>query len=69
MIGVGLAVGLVASVGAARFLVTQLFETAVLDPATYATAASGLLAAGLLAHVLPLRRATRVDPNLILRGD
>jgi putative ABC transport system permease protein len=69
MIGVGLAVGLVASVGAARFLETQLFETAVLDPATYATAASGLLAAGLLAHVLPLRRATRVHPNLILRGD
>jgi putative ABC transport system permease protein len=69
LVGAGLAVGLAGAAASSRLLEAQLFQTAALDPATYATAALSLLVAALAAHVLPLRRAVRVNPNLILRGD
>jgi ABC-type antimicrobial peptide transport system permease subunit len=39
------------------------------DPATLAAIAAALGGVGLLASVIPARRATRVDPIVALRGD
>ena len=62
-LGVGLAVWLAPRVEG------LLFEVAARDPAVLAAAGLVLLAAGTLASWVPGRRATRVDPMTVLRGD
>jgi putative ABC transport system permease protein len=60
--GVGAVVGGVAAAAAARLLQSILFGTAPSDPATFAAAATILIAATMAACYLPARRAARVDP-------
>ena len=48
---------------------SQLYEVAPHDPATFAAAALGLLAVAIIACWLPARRASRVDPARVLRGE
>jgi predicted permease len=67
LIGVGLALGLVGSFWAARFIGPLLFEVEARDPATFAGAAGVLVAAGVIAAWLPARRAARFDPAAVLR--
>lgn len=67
LLGVGLAGGLVLCVSATRSLRTLLFETAPTDAVTYVAVILVLTAAGLLASIVPLRRAVAVDPNVALR--
>jgi predicted permease len=66
-VGIGLAVGLVASVAGATLLKAYLFGLSGIDPITYATVAAILVAASLVAAFLPARRATRIDPLVALR--
>jgi putative ABC transport system permease protein len=40
-----------------------------IDPATFGTVATVMLAAAALAMILPVRRAARVDPMTALRGE
>lgn len=54
---------------AARFVESQLFAVGPHDPATYAAAVGILLVTGVLAAWLPARRAARVDPAEVLRGE
>lgn len=66
---VGLAIGLLASVAAARVLVSQLHGMSGYDPLVYAGAALLLAAVALLACWLPAQRATKVDPAIALRAE
>ena len=66
-VGIGIGVGLVASVAASRLLRAYLFGLTGIDPVTYAVVAAILVAASLVAAFLPARRATRIDPLVALR--
>jgi putative ABC transport system permease protein len=66
---VGLAVGLALSLVAARLLRGLLVGVGPSDPVTLALVAALLLATGAAALVVPVRRATAVDPARVLRGE
>lgn len=61
--------GLVGSYWANRFLAAQLQHVADLEPSAAAALALFLIAAILVAAILPALRATRVDPVQVLRLD
>ena len=65
--GVGL--GLVAALTMSRAMAGMVHGVAVTDPVTYAALAVLLVSVVLLASWLPARRAARVDPAVVLRGD
>jgi putative ABC transport system permease protein len=65
----GLVAGLLLASLATRFLATQLFEVSPIDPATFSIVAMILLAAAVLASVVPARRAMRIDPVDALRAE
>ncbi|MEZ5317341.1 MAG: ABC transporter permease [Vicinamibacterales bacterium] len=67
VVGLGAAVGLVGARWLSGLLEARLFETSTGDPATYATAAIGLLAVATLACWIPARRTSAVDPAGVLR--
>jgi predicted permease len=69
LVGVGLAVGTVASILLGRYLDSLLFGVAPTDPVTLAGALAVLGAAGAAAALLPALRATRVDPVRALREE
>ena len=66
---IGLVLGALAGVGAARLLRSLLFETESLDIWTFTTVPLVLTAVALLASYLPAHRAARVDPVTALRMD
>jgi len=63
----GVAIGLAASVLVAGFVRSLLFGVSPLDPLALGGAALALLAACLVATLLPARRAARVQPSEALR--
>jgi putative ABC transport system permease protein len=63
----GLAIGLAGSLGFARFLSTLLFGVGVWDTPTILSVAALLATVGLVACLIPARRAARVDPMIALR--
>ena len=67
--GIGVGVGLVASLGISRVLASLLYGVSATDPITFVATASLLVGVSLLATWLPARRAARVDPVEALRGD
>lgn len=69
LIAIGLVVGLIAAVGAGRFLAAVLYGVGTLDFAAVATAMSALSVVAFLACSIPARRATRVDPMIALREE
>jgi ABC-type antimicrobial peptide transport system permease subunit len=69
IVGLGMLIGLVAVLAAGRTIASLLYGVPPHDPPTLATVAAGLLAIATIAAYLPSRRATRVDPLEILRGD
>jgi ABC-type antimicrobial peptide transport system permease subunit len=66
---VGGAIGVAASLLAARFLATLLFGVGNFDPAALIGAPLALGVAAWLAAYLPARRASRVDPLAALRTE
>jgi ABC-type antimicrobial peptide transport system permease subunit len=66
--GVGLAVGLAAALALGRSLAALLYGITPFDGLSYAAVAAVLLAASLLACVVPARRAARIDPVEALRS-
>ncbi|MGQ0642012.1 MAG: ABC transporter permease [Gemmatimonadaceae bacterium] len=65
--GVGVLIGIVATLALTRVMRTMLFEVTPSDPWTYAAMVALLAAAALLASLLPARRAAGVDPVIALR--
>jgi putative ABC transport system permease protein len=62
-------VGVVVTYFAARALTPLLYRVSPRDPLVIVAAIIGLLAAGVLAALLPARRAMRLDPVDALRQE
>jgi len=67
LVVIGLALGLLASLGLSRLIASQLWGVSPRDPLTLTAVAAVLLVTGLVASWVPARRATRVDPLVALR--
>jgi putative ABC transport system permease protein len=59
---IGMVIGLVTAVATTRLLQNSVYGVSVTDPVTMAVVAVALGLVGLLATLIPARRATRVDP-------
>ncbi len=66
-LGIGLAIGLAASLGINRLLQSMLVSISPWDPITLIAASAVLIVAAMLGCVIPARRAMRVDPAVALR--
>jgi ABC-type antimicrobial peptide transport system permease subunit len=66
---VGLAIGLGLFVAVSRLLASRAYGVSALDPASLIGAAAILIAATIAAAWLPARRATSVDPMIVLRTE
>jgi predicted permease len=64
----GLVAGAAAAFESSRLLGYLLYEVSPRDPAVFATAAAAIIAASLVACVVPAWRAARTDPLHALRG-
>lgn len=69
LLAIGVAIGLLGSFIAGRFLSSLLFGVSATDPLTFLLTPALLVAVGLLACYIPARRATTVDPLTALRSD
>jgi len=67
LVGIGIALGLIASVALGRVVATQLWGVSAYDPWTLISVPTLLLLTGLVACWLPAQRAARVDPLVALR--
>jgi ABC-type antimicrobial peptide transport system permease subunit len=68
-VGIGLALGIPAAIGAGTLLANRLFGVRPWDPVTLCGATLLLGAAALVAAVIPARRAAGVDPMVALRSE
>ena len=69
LVAVGVAGGLAGAVVSTRYLGTLVFRVSPVDPPTLAGAAGLLIVVALMAHIVPLRRALRIDPASALRHE
>jgi putative ABC transport system permease protein len=67
LVTIGVALGLAGALAAVRLLQTLLFGVSSRDPIIYAAVMLGVVVVGLLANVVPARRAASVDPLRALR--
>jgi putative ABC transport system permease protein len=65
----GVVLGLLAAFALTRLMTSVLYEVNPVEPITYAGFAGFLILVSLLAAYLPARRATRVDPAIVLREE
>jgi ABC-type lipoprotein release transport system permease subunit len=66
---VGLALGAVAALSAARWVKPLLFNESAVDPVVFIAVTMALLAVTVAASWIPARRAARVDPQVALRTE
>jgi putative ABC transport system permease protein len=64
---IGLGLGLIGALAAARMLDSLLFGVSANDPVTFTGVCAMLMLVLMAAACLPARRATRVDPIVALR--
>lgn len=69
LVGIGLVVGVLASLALTKTAASLLYELKPNDPLTIATATIVLMMVALVAGFLPARRAARVDPMIALRDE
>lgn len=67
LISAGMLIGVLASLGLTRFLATQIQGVSATDPLTFFAVVTLFLAVGLIASLLPARRAAGIDPLIALR--
>ena len=65
----GIVAGLVGALWLTKFLGTLLYQVTPLDPPTFAAAVACLLGVSAVAAIVPVRRATRVDPLTALKSE
>jgi ABC-type antimicrobial peptide transport system permease subunit len=66
---IGVAVGVLASIGLTRYLENLLFGVQPLDVLTFSAVSVVMVGVALLASYLPARRASLVDPVVALRAE
>src|SRR5262245_46499047 len=67
LVGLGVLIGAAVSSWASQFVATLLYGLEPRDPVTLAGSAAVLAAVGAIAGWLPARRASRIDPAVVLR--
>ncbi len=67
--GLGIVIGLVGAVAATRVLTAMLFGVSAFDPLTFAGVVVSVALVATAACYVPARRASRVDPVVVLRED
>jgi putative ABC transport system permease protein len=65
----GIAAGLMAALLLTRYLETLLYAVRPTDPLVYAAVSAILAAAAMAGCLFPARRATHVDPAVVLREE
>jgi ABC-type antimicrobial peptide transport system permease subunit len=68
-VGIGLALGVPAAIGAGKLMTDQLFGVKPWDPLMVSTAVLLLAIAALLASLIPAYRAAGVEPMVALRSE
>jgi predicted permease len=68
-VGIGLAIGLAASLAVNRLLESMLVQVSPSDPVTLTVASAVLILAATLGCLIPARRAMKVDPVVALRNE
>jgi predicted permease len=68
-LAIGMAVGLALALGVSQLLKIILFQVEPRDPVIYGGVALTLIVVGLVACLVPAKRATLVDPLVALRSD
>jgi ABC-type antimicrobial peptide transport system permease subunit len=69
LVGTGTAAGLAASFAVHRLAESQLWGVPSYDPLTLAAVSVLMLVVGVVASLVPARRAVRVDPLVALRHE
>lgn len=69
LVAAGAAAGIVIALGLTRVMRTMLYDVSPTDVPTFVCTVAGLALVGLLAALVPARRATRVDPMVALRHE
>ena len=67
LVGIGMLVGIIVALGAARLVSSMLYGIKPNNPSTIAVATLLMVGAALFAAYFPTRRATRIDPMVALR--
>jgi predicted permease len=67
--GLGLTIGLAASLAVNRVLASALVQVSPADPVSLAVASAALVGSAILGCLVPARRAMRVDPMVVLRHE
>jgi ABC-type antimicrobial peptide transport system permease subunit len=67
LISAGMLIGVLASLGLTRFLASQISGVSATDPLTFCAVVTLFFAVGLIASLLPARRAAGIDPLVALR--
>jgi len=65
----GALLGLIGARWGAKLIGSQLYGVQQTDVTSFAVSAAALIAIALLACLLPVRRAVRVDPMIAMRAD
>jgi len=68
IVSIGLVAGLAGALGLNRLLASLLFGVEPTDPSTLAAVTCTIAIVAALACALPAWRASRLDPNVVLRG-
>ena len=69
VVGTGVAGGLLVAFWASKFVEPLLFRVSPKDPSVFIFVATTLIGVAIVASWMPARRASRVDPNVVLRSD
>jgi putative ABC transport system permease protein len=69
VVGAGVAGGLLIAFWASKFVEPLLFRVSPKDPSVFVLVATTLIGVAIAASWMPARRASRVDPNVVLRSD
>ncbi len=64
---IGIAIGVVASIGLTRVMQSFLFGVGATDALTFIAVSALLIVVALIANYIPARKATRVNPVIALR--